>query len=346
VEELGAEANAVAKHGVTPFQLAVWRNHLEICQWLIRDCNVDPSQVNDFDCGAVHWLGIAPIDRADTDGPDAEDGSALIPLARWLAEQPSVDFSLRQRQGHSALHKAAWGGHVALCRYLHEEHDLWDGVQDYAGNFAADLSDMANTGRHAHVASYLRNHCSRDRAQSCAVLGISEDASETEIRQAYLAAARKVHPDRSGTSAPDEFDAVQKAYKHLTLSEGRGSQSNPAHSLKLMLQVSGVTSEQKEDDCFKARLVAVLLEYGEKGLDLSNLKKKWIQLWPDTPFPEREKSVNRKQGSLSEWIRQEAGDVVELQSDNKGSLRLYARNCTQAQVAAVAATVSQENAKE
>jgi ankyrin repeat protein len=343
VEEHGADANAIAKHGVTPFQLAVWRNHLEICQWLVRDCNVDPSQVNDFDCGSVHWLGIAPIDRADS--LEAEDGSVLLPLARWLAEQSLVDFSSRQRQGHSALHKAAWGGHVALCRYLHEEHNLWDDAQDDAGNFAADLCDMANTARHADVANYLRNHCSRERAQSCAVLGIPEDASDTEIRQAYLTAARKVHPDRSETSAPDDFDAVQKAYKHLTVAKGRGSQSNPTHSLKLMLQVSGVTSEQKEDDCFKARLVAVLLEYGEKGLDLSNLKKKWSQVWPDAPFPAQERSTKGR-GVLSEWIRQEAGDVVNLQTDEKGGLRLYAKNCTQAQVAAAAATVAQENAKE
>jgi hypothetical protein len=266
----------------------------------------------------------------------------LLPLARWLDRQPLIDFSSRQRQGHSALHKAAWGGHVALCRYLHEEHHLWDDVQDDAGNFAADLSDMANTARHIGVANYLRNHCSRERAQSCAVLGISEDASETDIRQAYLAAARKVHPDKSETSSSDDFDAVQKAYQHLTLAKGRGSQSNPTHSLKLMLQVSGVASEQKEDDCFKARLVAVLLEYGEKGLDLSNLKKKWSQVWPDSPFPTQEKSAKGRGVVLSEWIRQEAGDIVDLQTDDKGGLRLYARNCTQAQVAAVA----QENAKE
>lgn len=55
VEELGANVNARAKHGVTPFQLAVhvWRNHLHVCQWLVEQCGVDPCQVNDFDCGAV-----------------------------------------------------------------------------------------------------------------------------------------------------------------------------------------------------------------------------------------------------------------------------------------------------
>jgi len=32
----GANVNARAKHGVSPYQLAVWQNHLEICQWLVR----------------------------------------------------------------------------------------------------------------------------------------------------------------------------------------------------------------------------------------------------------------------------------------------------------------------
>jgi hypothetical protein len=49
---------------------------------------------------------------------------------------------------------------------------------------------------------------------------------------------------------------------------------------------------------------------------------------------------------LSDWIRQEAGDIVDLQTDDKGGLRLYARNCTQAQVAAAAAIVAKENANE
>ena len=27
--------DARAKHGVSPFQLAVWQNHLSICKWLV-----------------------------------------------------------------------------------------------------------------------------------------------------------------------------------------------------------------------------------------------------------------------------------------------------------------------
>ena len=40
----------------------------------------------------------------------------LLLLADWL-RQRGLDFHATQRQGHTPLHKAAWGGHVDLCRW-------------------------------------------------------------------------------------------------------------------------------------------------------------------------------------------------------------------------------------
>jgi ankyrin repeat protein len=34
--ELGADVDARAKHDVSPFQLAVWQNHMDVCRWLVR----------------------------------------------------------------------------------------------------------------------------------------------------------------------------------------------------------------------------------------------------------------------------------------------------------------------
>lgn len=39
--QLGAKVDARAKHGVSPFQLAVWQNNLDVCRWLVRVSNVD-----------------------------------------------------------------------------------------------------------------------------------------------------------------------------------------------------------------------------------------------------------------------------------------------------------------
>jgi ankyrin repeat protein len=346
VETGGANPDARAKHAVSPFQLAVWQNRFEICQWLVEDCHVDPSQLNDFACGAVHWIGLYPR-------KEDEESVDLIPMATWLDSQPGVTFRLTQRQGHSPLHKAAWGGHLSLIQYLHQHQDLWDDSQDDAGNFAADLADMANTPRHAEIAKYLRNHCSRARAESCAILGVPVSATDCDIRKAYLKRARELHPDRNGeipsaeslatTSNSDhEFDALNKAYRHLVDEGGKGSQSNPAHSLKLMLQHVSATNksntsisenepvDESPASLFKARLIAVLLEYGDKGLDLSNVKKKWRQVWPDEAFPEY---VNNKRRSLSEFLVAEAGDAIYLRKDENDVLRVFSRHHTQKSVA-------------
>ena len=94
-----------------------------------------------------------------------------------------------------------------------------------------------------------------------------------------------------------------------------------------MLQVSGLQSELEDDSCFKARLIAVLLEYGDKGLDLSNVKKKWKQVWPKEPFPNEEEKQK-----ISDFLMERAGDVIELVHDGKGAVRVFAKDCSQAKV--------------
>jgi len=88
-------------------------------------------------------------------------------------------------------------------------------------------------------------------------------------------------------------------------------------------------------------LIAVLLEYGDKGLDLSNVKKKWKQVWPDNPFPNPPGRM-----PLSKWIRQQAGDAVDLILDDKGCLRVHSKSCTQDKVAAAAMKLDQQAMKQ
>lgn len=342
VDELGASVDIRAKHSVSPFQLAVWQNHLPICQFLVQEQGVDPAQLNDFDCGAVHWIGLCPSKLAD--GPYCE-GELLLPMAQWLTTLQGIDFTKQQRQGHSALHKAAWGGHVALLRWLRDEIGLSDDSQDFAGNFAADLADMANDERHDKVAQFLRRECSSARAESCAILGVSMESTDDEIRKAYLAKAKQLHPDRlvDESSEGSDFDKARKAYEHLTKESGIGKQSNPAHSLKLMLEVSACGEEKREleeEDFFRARLTAVLLEYGDKGLDLSNVRRKWNQVWPGTSCPWESEVLaegqKKRKGVLVDYIRKHASDIVDIKQQD-GPTLVILKNVTQSQVAAAAA---------
>ena len=337
--ELGAHADARAKHGVSPFQLAVWQNQLDICRYLVEEHSVDPAQLNEFDCGAVHWIGLCPPSAAD--GIEKQ-GELLLPMAKWLATLHAIDFTIRQRQGHSPFHKAAWGAHIALLRWLRDEFGVVDNTPDHAGNYAVDLAEMANDERHSEVANWLRRECSPDRIKSCSILGVGVDADMDLIRRAYLAKAKRLHPDRNNDVTMGEvtFDEIREAYEHLTSDAGIGYQKNPSHSIKLMLKLTSTSPEGlrvMHDGFFKARLAAVLMEYGDQGLDLSNVRRKWTQVWPDTPCPwdfaEINKGRPRRKGVLLDFIRQNASDIVDIvfPTTQTGSTVIKLRSTSQAQ---------------
>lgn len=166
------------------------------------------------------------------------------------------------------------------------------------------------------------------------------------------------------------FDALRRAYEHLTLHNGRGTQSNPSHSIRLMIRATttaadsskkkdgrseamattteegGTTmsiAEEKKDDgnyhkqsdntlddqdndddkidesnLFKARLTAVLLEYGNDGLAMCNLKKKWRQVWPDVVFPDEEdweemdnNEMDNKEDGINDNRNEEGNDQMK-----------------------------------
>ena len=63
-----ADPDHQASHAVTPFQLAVWQNHLDVARYLVEQQGVDCAQLNGFRCGAQHWIGLAPKERAGPRG--------------------------------------------------------------------------------------------------------------------------------------------------------------------------------------------------------------------------------------------------------------------------------------
>jgi ankyrin repeat protein len=338
VEVYGADPNAKARHNVTPLQLAVWQGRLVVARYLVEHAHVNPHQTNDFDCGLVHWMGLAPTHGAAVD------------IAKWLHEDLGLPMThVVQRQGHSALHKAAWGGNLALCRYLHERVGMWDDRCDVAGNYAVDLARMAQHGK--SLVDYLQRVASRTTFQACQILQVSFNVHErtaSQIQKAYRGAIRGCHPDgkeqrrkRMENSAlsslefeskeegiVSKFQLLTEAYRHL-LAIATGNEddeelmeNHALHELPRLLTYDGSTplirEKGNDDNCFQARLFQVVDQ--NSGLDLSNLRKKWKQLWPGIDFPERSDQI-----SLQEWLRQEVSSTIMIQADDRGVLRLYPR---------------------
>ncbi|WP_392399256.1 molecular chaperone DnaJ [Actinotignum urinale] len=52
-------------------------------------------------------------------------------------------------------------------------------------------------------------------------LGVAKDASQQEIRKAYLKLSRKLHPDHAGPEAEEQYKAVNEAYTVLSNEETR-----------------------------------------------------------------------------------------------------------------------------
>ena len=57
-------ADARAEGGVSPAQLACWRNEFAVVERLVA-AGVDVSQKNDAGCGFAHWLACAPRDAGE-----------------------------------------------------------------------------------------------------------------------------------------------------------------------------------------------------------------------------------------------------------------------------------------
>ena len=275
---------------------------------------------NGHGCGLQHWVGLVPRHRweneEEKDGGDEMEGGGVLPLARYLHERYGISYgsepSNANSAGHTPLHKAAWGGNPALCRYYRRVHGIADDTPDRTGAYAADAAEMKG---HTKLARWLRGaEGSGARRRSLEVLGLlrpgqdvrsEEMVTDDAIRRRYLDLARERHPDRQGGSGAcvegvRGFVRIQEAYEHLTLDGGRGRQCNPKFERVMRIDRGEVRKgegavihdgDDDGDDLFAARLLAVISDYGQVGFPVSRIVRRWDQVWPDRPFPTPDRYV-------------------------------------------------------
>lgn len=140
------------------------------------------------------------------------DGTVIECCAQCRAQAPTGDGSDHDRSTEGAVESTDLATPRSLCGQCHShfEEELYHVV----------LAD----GRTEELCEDCRNRAEREgivrtvkmrRREAREVLGVSRDASEREIRQAFLRSVKHSHPDRDGGTKA-AFQLVKDAYDRLS----------------------------------------------------------------------------------------------------------------------------------
>ena len=127
----------------------MWQSQRHVCEWLVDDAHADWRSLNAYGCNASQWAAL----RGDVD------------MCAYLLNM-GLDFRVHNRNGHSALHKAAVKGRAAACEWL--VHVAGLGAEfmnaDADGNTPAR---MARLEGFVALADWLDRVCRADRTVVC-----------------------------------------------------------------------------------------------------------------------------------------------------------------------------------
>lgn len=122
--------------GTTPLHMACYGGYVSTVKHLVQKHNSDPFAMNDWNCGAAHFVAMS----LGNEGTDA-----LIALCEYLKNECGVDFTSRQKQGHTPLHKAASRKNRHVIEWLADERKSTKqdiealGGQDDGGNSPSQI---------------------------------------------------------------------------------------------------------------------------------------------------------------------------------------------------------------
>ena len=99
IREHGHTVDETSGDGTTPFHLACFGGHLKAMEAFLDQYACRALHANDFGCNAAHWLGMTK--------KGAESDTETVRTMCQLLQSHGVSFVERQKQGHTACHKAA-----------------------------------------------------------------------------------------------------------------------------------------------------------------------------------------------------------------------------------------------
>ena len=152
--------------GTTPLHLACYGGHLSTVKHLIQIHKANVFTTNEWNCSVAHWtamsLGLSGNDK-------------VIELCNYLYDVCGVDFGMYQKQGHTALHKAASRKNKHVIEWLatkfnddnssdNEKNDEEEekkkasiGLVDVGGNKPSDI--WQSVGGDEEFGLWMKNTC-------------------------------------------------------------------------------------------------------------------------------------------------------------------------------------------
>lgn len=99
--EKNVDVNIVTEDGTTSLHFACYTGQYNMVKWLIEEGKCDVHSLNSFGCNASQWCAI--------------NGS--VKIMKYLHDM-GLDCGIINKNGHSALHKAAIKGNIEICQWL------------------------------------------------------------------------------------------------------------------------------------------------------------------------------------------------------------------------------------
>ncbi len=146
--------DVVSGDGTTPLMMACYGGHVSTVKHLIQTHHADPLAMNEWNCGTAHFAAMS-LGKEGTD--------AVIELCKYLKHDCKVDFTWRQKQGHTPLHKAAQRKNRHVIEWLANETKL--STQDMEAMGEPDdgrntpSSIYLSVGGDKDFADWMKNTC-------------------------------------------------------------------------------------------------------------------------------------------------------------------------------------------
>jgi len=140
LEEKKVQVDPLTEDGSTPFCLAAFQGHVEICKYLVIEAKANAHVCNSYGCTAGMWACQGP--------------NASVELMQMLQEF-QIDMTSLNDNGQGCLHKAAQRGNEDVCKWLVENVTL--GKEHFMPNHAerSPPSQLAYFSGNTELANWL-----------------------------------------------------------------------------------------------------------------------------------------------------------------------------------------------